>query len=164
MLEDLAFPCDLFDFFFEVPKSQYQLVKSAAKVIEDCDGLGPESHGIYWVSGPECRLDGTNVIGSPKWPVMLISAAKTTTFTGGNVIFGVIFVTDAEDSTAEWSASGTNIVYGSVIVDADLDAFVGTFQIIYNEDVSMLAAGSNGIGSLSGGWRDFGLPDLEWEG
>lgn len=164
MLEDPAFPCDLFDFFFEVPKSQYQLVKSAAKVIENCDGLGPESHGIYWVSGPDCRLDGTNVIGSPKWPVMLISAASTTTFTGGNVIFGVIFVTDAEDPSAEWNASGTNIVYGSVIVDADLDAFVGTFKVIYNQDVSMLAAGSNGIGSLSGGWRDFGLPELQWEG
>lgn len=164
LIEDPEFPCDLFDFFFDIPKSQYQLVKSAAKVIEDCNGLGPDSHGIYWVSGPECRFDGTNVIGSPRWPVMLISAATTTTFTGDNNIFGVIFITDVEDADAEWNASGTNIVYGSVILDAELDAFVGTFKVIYNMDVSLLAAGSNGIGTLSGGWRDFGLPDLEWEG
>jgi hypothetical protein len=95
---------------------------------------------------------------------MLISAAGTTTFTGDNNIYGVIFITDVEDPEAEWNASGTNIVYGSVILDAKLDAFVGTFKIIYNKDVSLLAAGSNGIGTLSGGWRDFGLPDLEWEG
>jgi hypothetical protein len=164
LLEDVNFPCDLFQFFFDIPRSQYQLVKSAAKVIEDCDGLGPESHGIYWVSGAECRLDGTNVIGSSKWPVMLISAAQTTTFTGDNNIFGVIFVTDVEKPTAEWNASGTNVVYGSVILDAELDSFVGTFKIIYNKDVALLAAGSSGIGTLNGGWRDFGLPDFDWEG
>lgn len=164
LLVDNEFPCDLFEFFFGVPSSYYQLVKSAARVIPDCDGLGPESHGIYWVSGPECRLDGTNVVGSPDWPVMLISAASTTTFTGGNNIFGVIFITDVEDANAVWKASGTNIVYGSVIIDAELDGFVGTFKVIYNDKVSLLAAGSDGIGTLSGGWRDFGLPVLSWEG
>jgi len=164
LLEDSNFPCDLFEFFFDIPRSQYQLVKASAKVIEDCSSLGPQSHGIYWVTGTECRLDGTNVVGSPKWPVMLISAAQTTTFTGDNNIFGVIFVTDVEAPGAEWNASGTNIVYGSMIIDAELDAFVGTFKIIYNEKVSLLASGSDGIGTLSGGWRDFGLPVLNWEG
>jgi hypothetical protein len=164
LLADDNFPCDLFLFFFGVPRSNYQLVKSTAKVIEDCDGLGPDSFGIYWISGEECRLDGTTVVGSPKWPVMLISAAGTTTFTGDNNIFGVVFVTDVEVPGAEWNASGTNIVYGSMIIDAHLNGFVGTFKIIYNKDVSLLAAGFNGIGTLSGGWRDFGLPDIDWEG
>lgn len=164
LLEDSNFPCDLFDFFFGIPRSQYQVVKSAARVIPDCDGLGPESHGIYWVSGSECRLDGNNVVGSPDWPVMLISAAETTTFTGGNEIFGVIFLTDVEEPAAQWNASGNNIVYGSVIIDAELNGFVGTFKVIYNDKVSLLAAGSDGIGALSGGWRDFGLPVLSWEG
>ena len=163
MLEDSNFPCDLFEFFFGVPKSEYQVVKSAARVIADCDSLGPESHGIYWVSGPDCRLDGTNVVGSPQLPVMLISAAQNTTFTGTNNIFGVIFISDVEAPDATWDASGTNIVYGSVIIDAELDSFVGTFKAIYIEDVSLLAAGNNGIGTLSGGWRDFGLPTLTWE-
>jgi len=163
MLEDPNFPCDLFEFFFGVPASEYQVVKSAAKVIADCDSLDSESHGIYWVSGPECRFDGTNVIGSPRLPVMLISAASNTTFTGTNNFFGVVFISDVEDPDATWDASGTNIVYGSVIIDAQLDSFVGTFKAIYNTDVSMLAAGSNGIGTLSGGWRDFGMPVLSWE-
>jgi len=163
MLEDPNFPCDLFEFFFGVPKAEYQVVKSAARVIANCDGLDAESHGIYWVSGPECRLDGSNVVGSPELPVMLISAASNTTFTGTNNIFGVVFISDVEDPGATWDASGTNIVYGSVIIDAELDSFVGTFKAIYNADVSLLAAGSNGIGTLSGGWRDFGLPVLNWE-
>lgn len=163
MLEDPNFPCDLFEFFFGVPSSEYQVVKSAAKVIQDCESLDSDSYGIYWVSGPECRLDGTNVIGSPQLPVMLISAASNTTFTGTNNFFGVVFISDVEDPNATWDASGTNIVYGSVIIDAELDSFVGTFKAIYNADVSMLAAGSNGVGTLSGGWRDFGLPVLNWE-
>jgi len=163
MLEDPNFPCDLFEFFFGVPESEYQVVKSAARVIADCDSLDAESHGIYWVSGPECRFDGTNVIGSPELPVMLISAASNTTFTGTNNFFGVVFISDVEDPDATWDASGTNIVFGSVIIDAQLDSFVGTFKAIYNVDVSMLAAGSNGIGTLSGGWRDFGMPVLSWE-
>jgi hypothetical protein len=95
---------------------------------------------------------------------MLISAAKTTTFTGDNNIYGVVFISDVEAPGAAWNASGTNIVYGSVIIDAELDSFVGTFKIIYNKDVALLAAGSNGIGTISGGWRDFGLPDIGWEG
>lgn len=163
LLEDSNFPCDLFAFFFGVASSQYQLVKSAARVIGDCDGLNQDSYGIYWVSGAECRFDGTNIIGSPKRPVMLISAAASTTFTGDNNIFGVVYVTDIEVPGATWNASGNNIVYGSMIIDAALDAFLGTFQIIYNKDVSLLAPGSDGIGTLSGGWRDFGLPVLSWE-
>lgn len=149
---------------YGVPRTQYQLVKSMAKIIENCDGLDEYSHGIYWVSGEQCRLDGTNIVGSPTRPVMLISAAQSTTFTGDNNIFGVLFVTDVEAPGATWSASGTNIVYSSAIIDADLDAFVGTFKIVYNADVSLLAAGFTGIGTLSGGWRDFGLPALDWEG
>ncbi len=164
LLEDSAFPCDLFEFFFGIPREQYQLVKSTARIIEDCDGLDEYSQGIFWVSGTECRLDGNNQIGSPTRPIMLISAAGTTTFTGGNILFGVVFVTDVEVADAEWNASGTNIIYGSAIIDAHLDGFVGTFKVIYNEDVSLLASGFNGIGTLSGGWRDFGLPVLEWEG
>ena len=164
LLEDPAFPCDLFEFYFGVPRSEYQLVKSTAKIIPDCSSLDQYSQGIYWVSGTDCTLNGGTVIGSPTRPVMLISAAGTTTFTGNNRIFGVVFVTDVEVPGAVWTASGTNIVYGSAIIDADLDAFLGTFQIIYNKDVSLLIAGFTGIGALSGGWRDFGLPVLNWEG
>ena len=163
LLEDTAFPCDLFAFFFGIARSQYQVVKSAARVIGDCDGLNAESYGIYWVSGAECRLDGTNTIGTPARPVMLISAALSTTFTGDNNIFGVVYITDIEAAGATWRASGNNIVFGAMIIDAELDAFLGTFQIIYNKDVSSLAPGSDGIGTLSGGWRDFGLPVLSWE-
>lgn len=164
LLEDPQFPCDLFAYFFGVPRSQYQLVKSAAKIIGDCDGLNEESYGIYWVSGPECDLTGNSVLGSPEAPLMLISAAANTRFTGLGRIFGVIMVTDVEVPGAEWEASGTNIVYGAMIIDAELDSFVGTFKIVYNPDVSILAASADGLGTLSGGWRDFGLPAIGWEG
>lgn len=164
LLEDPQFPCDLFEYFFGIPRSQYQLVKSAAKVISDCTTLDETSQGIYWVTGAECDLQGSSIIGSPTAPVMLISAAGNTTFSGLGRIFGVVFVTDVEVPGATWDASGTNIVYGAMIIDAELDGFVGTFKIVYNPDVALLAAASDGIGTLSGGWRDFGLPALAWEG
>lgn len=163
LLEDSSFPCDLFLFFFGVPSSEYQLVKASAKVVPDCDGLDANSFGVYWVSGTDCTFGGGAVVGSPDRPVMIISAAETTNFSGNGTFYGVIFITDVEVPTAEWNASGTNTVYGAVIVDAALDAFVGTFQIVYNEDASVLAASSDGLGTLSGGWRDFGLPTLTWE-
>lgn len=163
LLEDQNFPCDLFQFFFGVPRTDYQLVKANARVVADCDGLDQNSFGVYWVSGPECRFDAGSVVGSPERPVMIISAASTTTFTGNGTFYGVLFFTDVEDPGAEWNAAGTNTVYGAMIVDAALDSFVGTFRIIYNEDASLLAAAADGLGTLAGGWRDFGLPELSWE-
>jgi hypothetical protein len=133
-------------------------------VIGDCSGLDAESYGIYWVSGDECDLGGATTLGSAERPIMLVSAAHRTNFNGLGKIFGVVFVTDVEDPDATWDAAGTNIVYGAVVIDSELDGFVGTFKIIWNEDASLLASRSDGIGTLSGGWRDFGLPELRWEG
>ncbi|MFT5770496.1 MAG: hypothetical protein ACI9H8_002485, partial [Lysobacterales bacterium] len=53
-------------------------------------------------------------------------------------------------------------VYGGVIVDAVMGHFQGNFQIVWAEGVLASANGLNGVGSVSGGWRDFGLP--EWGG
>ncbi|MBT8059723.1 MAG: hypothetical protein KJO33_09015, partial [Gammaproteobacteria bacterium] len=49
LVSDPDFPCDLFQFYFGVPRSAYETVKGYAKVINDCSGLGPNSFGIYWV-------------------------------------------------------------------------------------------------------------------
>jgi hypothetical protein len=164
LLEDDNFPCDLFEFYFGVPRSEYQLVKSSARVIGDCSRLDENSYGIYWVTGEECNVGANTTLGSAERPIMLVSAAHHTRFTGGAKIYGVVFVTDVENPDADWDASGNNIIYGSAILDAELDSFVGTFQIIWNEDASLTAARSDGLGALSGGWRDFGMPDLRWEG
>ena len=43
---DDTFPCDLFEFYFGVPRNAYHIVKASATVIPNCDSLGPYSTGF----------------------------------------------------------------------------------------------------------------------
>jgi hypothetical protein len=159
---DPAFPCDLFDTFFGVPRSMYNVIKNQAQLYSDCSSLGPQSRGLIWISGAECRLNANTIVGSPDFPVVLISAATNTVLAGGVNIYGVFYVFDGEDSTAGLSTLGTATVYGATIVDAGLNQFQGNFQIVYAEGVLASAKGIAGLGSVNGGWRDFGLPAIAW--
>jgi hypothetical protein len=162
IIEDEAFPCDLFELYFGYPRDQYEFVKAGAQIISDCNNLGPHSSGLIWVSGSTCQINANTVIGSPSAPVILISAASTTRLNGGAVIYGVLYVFDGEDIDAELDATGTNTIYGAAIVDANMGQYQGTFQVVYAEAVLADAAGVSGLGAITGGWRDFGLPELEW--
>jgi len=160
MVADPEFPCDLFQFYFGVARSSYEVVKGYAQIISDCDSLGEDSFGLYWVSGSDCLVNANTVIGSKDHPVLLITAASLTRFNGGAKMYGVIFVTDVEDPDAELEMVGTNTVYGSVINDATLGSYQGTFQVVWAEDVSEKAGNLGGLGSVPGGWSDF---HEDWE-
>jgi len=157
---DEVFPCDLFQFYFGIPRANYEVVKGYSQIISDCDSLDENSFGVYWVTGSDCRVNANTIIGSAKSPVLLISAATTTTFNGGANFFGVLFVTDVEDAAAELNSLGTNTVYGSVINDATLGSYQGTFQVVWAEDVTEKAGNGGGLGSVLGGWSDF---HKDWE-
>jgi hypothetical protein len=160
LVPDPAFPCDLFQFYFGLPRASYEIVKGYSQIINNCDSLGPNSFGIYWVTGTECRINSNTQVGSPQAPVMLISAATTTRMNGGAKIYGTLFVTDVEDANATLDSNGTNTVYGSVIVDAVLDSYQGTFQVVWNENTTRKAGSQGGLGSVIGGWSDF---HRDWE-
>jgi hypothetical protein len=157
---DPEFPCDLFTFYFGLPKSHYEAIKSQATIIDDCSELGPNSFGVYWATGPLCHIGANTVIGSQHAPIMLISAASVTRFNGGTKMFGVFYLTDVEDPDAEVVANGNNTIYGAAIIDGIIGAFTGTFQLIYVESVSRIVAGTGGMGTLAGGWTDF---HRDWE-
>jgi len=152
---DDDFPCDLFQFYFGIPSSSYQIVKGYSQIISDCDSLGPDSFGVYWVSGSECFVNANTTIGSPDHPVLLIAAATLTRFNGGAKLYGVLFITDVEDANAEFQSLGTNTIYGSVINDAILGSYQGTFQVVWADNVAEKAGNSPGLGSIVGGWSDF---------
>ena len=160
LVADTNFPCDLFQFYFGVPRTSYEIVKGYSKVISDCSSLNSGSFGIYWVSGTECRINANTQVGSPDAPVMLISAAPLTKLNGGAKIFGVLFITDVENSGAQVQSVGTNTVYGSVIVDGTIGSYQGTFQVVWNENISDKAGTGGGLGSVLGGWSDF---HRDWE-
>lgn len=161
LVEDPAFPCDLFDYFFKVPRSLYQTVKNSATIVTDCNNLGSDNSGLVWVTGGSCDVTGGRVIGSPRSPVILVVATETK-FVSGTTIYGVMYVFDGEDPNATVYAHADLTIYGALIVDAALGAFNGTFQVVYSDYVLANAAGLNGLGAVTGGWRDFGLPDLAW--
>lgn len=152
---DPEFPCDLFTFYFGIPKTHYEAIKSQATIIDDCSELGPNSFGIYWATGPLCHVGANTVIGSQHAPVLLISAASITRFNGGTKMFGTLYLTDVEDPEAEIQTNGNNTIYGAAIMDATIGAYTGTFQLVYVESVSRIVAGTGGIGTLAGGWTDF---------
>ena len=155
LVADDEFPCDLFQYYFGVPSADYEVVKGYAKIIDNCDGLGPDSFGIYWATGPECFINANTQVGSLGAPVILISAATLTRFNGGANIYGLVFITDVEDPAAELQSNGTNTVYGTVIVDATLGSYLGTFQVVWNENTTRKAGNGGGLGSVIGGWSDF---------
>ena len=152
---DPEFPCDLFTFYFGIPKTHYEAIKSQATIIDDCSELGPNSFGTYWATGPLCHIGANTVIGSQHAPVMLISAASVTRFNGGTKMFGTFYLTDVEDPDAEIQTNGNNTIYGAAIIDGTIGAYTGTFQLIYVETVARIVAGTGGIGTLAGGWTDF---------
>ena len=160
LVADTNFPCDLFQFYFGVPRSNYLTVKGYSKIIDNCDSLGPNSFGLYWVSGTDCLINSNTQVGSPGAPVMIISAAGLTRLNGGAEIYGTLFITDVEDSAAELQSNGTNTVYGSVIVDGTLGSYQGTFQVVWNENTARKAGAGGGLGSVLGGWSDF---HRDWE-
>lgn len=155
MDSDPDFPCNLFTFYFGIPKENFESIKSQATIIDDCSQLGPNSFGVYWATGASCNIAANTVIGSQHAPVMLISAASETRFNGGTKLFGVLYISDVEDPAAELVTTGNFTLYGAAIIDATMGAFNGTFQIVYVESVAQIVAGTGGMGSLAGGWTDF---------
>jgi hypothetical protein len=163
LVQDEEFPCDLFQFYFAVPRANYEIVKAWSQIIDNCDSLGPNSFGIYWVTGSECRINANTQVGSPGAPILLISAASVTRLNGGSNIYGTLFISDVEDANATLESNGTNTVYGSVIVDGILGSYLGTFQVVWNENTARKAGKGGGIGTVIGGWSDFHR-DWRWDG
>jgi hypothetical protein len=105
------------------------------------------------VSGSDCLIQ--DQVGGKDNPVLLISATRTTRVSAGAELFGVLFVTSAENSAAEFTGNGHGTIYGSVIMDADMKSFRGTFQIVYIEDLVQGALTTPLQGTVAGGWTDF---------
>ena len=165
-ISDAAFPCDLFEFYFGYPSAEYQAVKANATVINDCSALGTENaETFYWFSGDTCVLDD---VGNVNHPILLVSAADSQTRINGNTDFyGVLYIANVEDTEgdAAFKPGGGATVYGAVIVDVPFEqsGYAGTFRVVYDQGTIGRAGGAGTLGGLSGGWRDFGLPVIQWE-
>ena len=163
IVRDTEFPCDLFKTFFGTYDHDYANFQSTATILPDCSSLDTNSSGFYWISGPKCTLNGPTY-GSPENPVVIISAAADTSVAGNFELFGVLYIFDEEliedGGIAEFTGAGNASIYGALIIDANMEGFKGTIDVVYAEGVLRKASDLGGFGSINGGWRDFGLPDV----
>ena len=156
IVPDNSFPCDLFQYTFGITKAKYKDVIDLVPPenrLTDCSTLDSDSTGVFWISGPEC--DFKNQIGTATDPVFLISAAANTKVSAGASLFGVLFVTDVEEPNAEFTGNGHATIYGAAVMDAEMEHFNGTFQIVYLENVIQPAVERGNFGAVAGGWTDF---------
>jgi hypothetical protein len=154
---DPLFPCDLFKAITGKDGTEENFWKMAGSIgtlLDDCSGLGPESSGVYWVVGKDCTLNANVQIGTPEFPVFLISAADVTKMSGGGSLFGVVLITDVLGNNATLDSTGGWTTYGAVVVDGELGHYSGTFQIVYIDAIVRLATQQGGLGEVAGGWTD----------
>ena len=161
LIVDPGFPCDLFEHVFktDIPVSDEDLAAVKAKFMpaDNCDNLGPKSEGPIWVSSDSvCKLNAGLVVGSPTYPVFLVSSTPELELGGGVTVYGVVMTTDVEGRAGGFDASGGGTVYGAVIVDGQLEPNYGSnFEIVWNDELVRLSTKRGSLGKLYGGWTDF---------
>ena len=157
IVPDDNFPCDLWveTFGKSYDKVKEDIEQMGDRVLTSCDDLDASSDGPYWVSGAQCDIKSQ--IGGPDNPVLLIASVTNTRITANGSLYGVLFVTDVEvgRGNAEFTGNGLATVYGAVIMDAVMEHFNGTFQIVYVENLVSLVLDTGLFGAVAGGWTDF---------
>lgn len=128
------------------------LEEYGATQLADCSSLGPSSSGIYYVTG-DCDVGS---IGSPTASVVLVVDGDVSV--NGNANFYGMLFARSNDNTASVAGSGNVKIFGSMIVEGDVDLH-GNIDIVYDNT----AAGSScttclppnaKFGKVSGSWLD----------
>jgi hypothetical protein len=178
------FPCDLFEYVFDVRAREDpdndghcegdknnpgnrtahidEFLAANAVPITDCSGLGPFSSGLYWVRGGGCSLSGR--VGSPNAPVVIVAEGNFG-LTGGAQVFGLLFARNPSvylDKTSPaagygWAAGGGNgQVYGTVVMEGN-GTFNGTIDLIFSDVVMRNIRNSPAFvrfANVPGSWTD----------
>jgi hypothetical protein len=123
-----------------------------AEFISDCDSLDADSEGLYYVEGAcELKVD----VGSPNNQVVVVADGDIAV-NGNFNLFGMLFARDA-GSGASFKGNGNVKVFGSVVVEGDVD-INGGLDIIYVESTGGQPGGklksSTTFARLPGSWLD----------
>lgn len=172
---DVNFPCDLFQYYFGIPRSMYTLIKNSSIVIEPsgCADLTEDSSGLYWVvpensgGGGTCSLAGSGCswaggggtdrcIGSSENPVAIVSTAPTN-MPGNARLSGVIFMSDAEDATPgdatepDLTINAGAIIHGALVVDLPKVPDGSPSNFKFNGNFKLIYGGSEIVRAHDGG-------------
>lgn len=128
-----------------------------AEALTDCSSLSTASTGIIYVSGGCTSLPGN--VGTADSPVILVihqPAGAELRLNSNLVFFGMLFV-HSDDQTAIVNGSGNPKIFGSLVVEGDVD-FSGGVTIVYDDtsasgDTNKLPASAK-FGRVPGSWLD----------
>lgn len=123
-----------------------------ATMLSDCSSLNTTSAGIYYVTG-DCDLNST---GSPTSSVILVVDGVVRI--NGNVDFYGMLFARSNNNTAEVLGNGNVKIFGSLVVEGDVN-ITGSIDLIYdNTSASGNAGGvipdSVRFGRVTGSWLD----------
>ncbi|NNE04350.1 MAG: hypothetical protein HKO64_00655 [Xanthomonadales bacterium] len=157
--EDPLYPEDIFEYYFGVARTEYQLVRDAADlVVTDCGDADTSWTGLVWADN-YCDLSGKEV-GSATGPVALVTA-KGVKLNSNSIFYGVLVITDPTVPASEQgidsipaSLNGGPVVYGAVMTDPGAAIFNGGFTVVYIEDIVSKIHPLIILGNLAGSWSD----------
>ncbi len=157
--EDPAYPNDIFEYYFGVARTEYQLVRDAAdEILADCSTIDTTSKGLVWIDG-YCDLSGAEA-GSATGPLALVTTGGVK-LNSNSIFYGVLVISDPtlppEEQAVDAipaSLNGGPIIYGAIMTDPGADIFNGGFTVVYIEDIVNKIHPLIVLGNLSGSWSD----------
>lgn len=149
------FPTDIFYYTFGYPANQYLKVKNLAKVLSNCEELGEQPRGLYWVTG-SCDLTGPvgNIGGTSTQatgPIILVVEGDFHARSGLH-FWGMLFV----KGDRELRVNGTFTLHGALISDGDITLANGSLNVVYDPDAlpNRSPNFTGGFAKVPGGWID----------
>lgn len=123
-----------------------------ATQLSDCTSLDSTSSGIYYVTG-NCDLNST---GSPDAQVILVVDGQVQI--NGNVDFYGMLFARSNNNSAQVLSNGNVQIFGSLVVEGDVDV-TGSIDLIYDNSLASGNAGGpipDGVrfGRVTGSWLD----------
>lgn len=157
--QDPAYPDDVFEYYFGVVRTEYQLVREAAdEILADCNSINTASRGLVWIDG-YCDLSGKEA-GSATAPLALVTTGGVK-LNSNSIFYGVLLITDptlapelqAVDAIPT-SLTGGPVIYGAIMSDPGAAVFNGGFSVVYIRDIINKIHPLIVMGNLSGSWSD----------
>ena len=157
---DVNFPDDLLEYIFNVPASQWTLLRNEAdEVLSTCTSLGAATSGFIWVEG-HCYITANTLVGNNTNPVILIVADGDLTINSGSMITGLVFSFRKPTTTSNYDIymTGGARVIGGVIANHILGHANGYYHSTYHRDVLTRLQQHSSFQRLArvpGSWRDY---------
>ncbi|SHH79580.1 pilus assembly PilX family protein [Ferrimonas marina] len=165
IVNDPAFPDDLFAFVFGIPTDQWRdIYYRGAQKIDDCGELTASSTGIFVYEGNSCVMQQAQA-GSPSAPIILISADGGMDVRNNTKVYGVLFSLDtdlSDSSEPKISIKTKEGILGSVMGNHGTGNTNSNLALSWHPEVfSAYEDDPNKVFSplvrVAGSWRDFAV-------